>query len=73
MLNTKLENTKKIYKIVGMDCDSCATLLELDLEDAGLKNCKCSYQKQTLEINEKHDRKKVVEIVEKSGYSIVSI
>ncbi len=70
MLNTKLENTKKIYKIEGMDCDSCATLLELDLEDAGIKNCRCSYPKKTLEIYEDHDEIKVVEIISKSGYSI---
>lgn len=58
------------YKITGMDCDSCATLLELDLEDAVIKNCKCSYQANILEVYEEHDTKTIVEIVKKAGYSI---
>ena len=41
--------SKKIYKISGFDCASCATMLEMDLEDAGIK-CKCSYAKETLEV-----------------------
>ncbi len=60
---------KKTYKVTGMDCASCATLLELDLEDAGIKAA-CSYAKSTLEVDKSIDSKKVVEIVKKSGYSI---
>lgn len=60
---------KKTYKIDGMDCASCASLIELDLEDAGIK-AKCSFPKETLEIEGDHDPKKVIEIVKKSGYSI---
>lgn len=60
---------KKIYKISGFDCASCATLLEMDLEDAGIP-AKCSYAKSELEIAADHDPKKVVEIVKKSGYVI---
>jgi copper chaperone CopZ len=60
---------KKTYKIKGMDCTSCASMIELDLEDAGIK-AKCSFPKETLEIEEDHDPKKVVEIVSKAGYSI---
>lgn len=59
----------KVYKIKGMDCTSCASLLELDLEDAGII-AKCSYPKESLEIDGEHDPKKVVEIVSKAGYSI---
>lgn len=59
----------KTYKIKGMDCASCASLIELDLEDSGIK-AKCSYPKETLEVEGKHDTKKVVEIVSKAGYSI---
>ena len=66
MTNDKL---KKIYKVRGLDCASCATIIEMDLEDAGIK-AKCSYAKETLEIEGGHDKKKVVEIVSKSGYSI---
>lgn len=61
--------TKKIYKINGMDCASCATLLELDLEDAGI-NASCSYANGRLEVKGEHNPKKVEEIVKKSGFSI---
>lgn len=54
-----------------MDCPSCATMLECDLEDAGCK-AKCSYAKGTLEIEEPHDKEKIVEIIKKSGYSVSS-
>lgn len=60
---------KKTYKIKGMDCASCATLLEMDLEDAGFK-AYCSYPKESLEVEGNHDQKMVEEIVKKSGYSI---
>lgn len=60
---------KKTYKIKGMDCPSCASLIELDLEDAGIK-AKCSFPKESLEVEGDHDPKKVVEIVSKAGYSI---
>lgn len=61
---------KKIYKIKGMDCPSCASLLEIDLTDAGIP-CKCSYTKETLEVDMEHNIKKVKEIIVKSGYNIV--
>ena len=60
---------KKIYKISGMNCASCASMIELDLEDAGIK-AKCSYPKSTLEVEGLHNPKKVIETVKKSGYSI---
>lgn len=62
--------TSTKYKIGGMDCDSCAKMIELDLEDAGIKSCRCSYPDQSLEIEEDHDPEVVIEIVRKSGYSI---
>lgn len=58
------------YKIGGMDCDSCAKMIELDLEDAGIKSCKCSYPNQSLVIEEDHNSEVVIETVKKSGYSI---
>lgn len=61
--------TKK-YKIVGMTCESCAKMIELDLEDAGILNCKCSYALETLEIKEDHDFNKIEEIITKSGYTL---
>ena len=61
---------KVIYKVKGFDCASCASLLEMDLEDAGIK-AKCSYPKETLEIEGGHDKNKVIEVVQKSGFSIL--
>ncbi len=61
----------KIYKIKGMDCASCASIIEMDLEDAGIKST-CSYPKETLEVDASSDQKRVVEIVKKAGYSINS-
>ena len=53
-----------------MHCASCATMIELDLEDAGI-SAKCSYPKETIEVEGEHDPKKIVEIVKKSGYSVI--
>ncbi|KKR89362.1 MAG: hypothetical protein UU39_C0040G0003 [Candidatus Woesebacteria bacterium GW2011_GWD1_41_12] len=59
----------KTYKVEGMHCASCAAMIELDLEDIGVK-AKCSYAKGTLDVEGEHDSKKIVEVVNKSGYSI---
>ncbi len=64
-----INNKSKTYKINGMDCDACAKMIELDLEDAGI-SAKCSYQKSQLEIAEKHNTEKVIEIVSKAGYTL---
>ncbi len=63
--------TKKTYKVQGMDCPSCAMVIESDLEDAGIK-CKCDFAKETLEVEIEHQEHelKVHEIVKKSGYQI---
>lgn len=66
MLNAKLI---KIYKIKGLDCASCASLIEMDLEEKGIK-CKCSYAKESLEIEGVHDLKTLKDTIEKSGYEI---
>jgi len=60
----------KTYKIHGLDCASCATLLEMGLEDMGI-SCKCSYPKETLEIDSDCDIKKVEEVIKKSGYNLI--
>lgn len=62
-----MKNSK--YKINGMNCASCATLIQIDLEDAGYK-CNCSYASETLEVNTEHDIKKVIDIVKKAGYTL---
>lgn len=61
---------KKIFKIEGMDCASCAKLIELDLEDAGI-TAKCSFVKQTLEVADLKDPDKIKSVVENSGYKLV--
>ena len=62
---------KTIYKVKDMHCASCALLIEGELEDAGIK-AKCSFAKQTLEIEEKHDLEEVKEAVKKAGYTLQS-
>lgn len=53
-----------------MNCASCATLIELEFEDIGIK-AKCNYASKTLEIhNEEIDDKKVEEVVKKAGYEL---
>ena len=60
---------KKTYKIKGMNCPSCASLLELDLEDVGVK-AKCSYPKSTVEVEGDGNFVNIRKVVEKSGYKI---
>lgn len=63
--------SKKTYKIDGMECTSCAAMIEMDLEDAGVR-AKCSYAKQTLEVDfdDGIDEIKIKEVVKSSGYRI---
>jgi copper chaperone CopZ len=61
--------TKKVYKVLKMDCASCALLIEGELEDVGIR-AKCSYAKECLEIEGEHDEKKVQEAVKKAGYEL---
>jgi copper chaperone CopZ len=64
---------KKIYKVNGMDCASCAAMIEIELEDIGVSSA-CNYAKETLHvefddkrINEHH----IKEAVKKAGYDII--
>ncbi len=62
----------KTYKIIGMDCASCAMLIEGELQDLGIK-ASCSYAKETLdvEINDsKHDEDKIRDVVKSIGYDL---
>ncbi len=54
-----------------MDCASCAQMIELDLEDAGIK-AQCSFAKETLEVQlANSEKEKVVkETVTAAGYKI---
>lgn len=64
--------TKRVYKIDGMHCSSCAMLIEGELEDRGIMG-RCSFAKQTVEVfgnSDKNIDKKVKEAVEGAGYSL---
>ncbi len=66
--------TKKTYKVQGMDCTSCALVIEGELEDAGVRAA-CSYVKETLEVEyDEHavTEEKIVSVVSQAGYSIIS-
>ena len=62
--------TNKTYKIKGMDCPSCATLLECELEDVGI-TARVNFAKETLEVSKETDTKKVDVIVKKLGHHLV--
>ncbi len=53
-----------------MDCAACASLIEMDLEDADIR-ASCNYPKEILKIEGEHDQKKVEEIIKKGGYNII--
>ena len=65
---------KKTFKIAGMHCISCETLLEKECQNiAGIKSCKASHRQSTLEIetaNKKDISPKIEKIIEKCGYKI---
>lgn len=65
---------KKVFKVSGMNCTSCAMNIEWELEDAGIKG-KCSYARGELEVEtdgKDIDEEKVRLAVEKAGYKIAS-
>ena len=65
---------KKTYKVSRMDCDSCAKMIELDLEDVGVTSS-CSYSKQLLEVDIQNpkDERIIFETLKKGGYSIKTV
>ena len=67
--------TKKEYKVVGMDCPSCAMLIEGELEDAGVENASCSYAEEKLLVEfdeEQIDETKIEEVIKQTGYSLLT-
>ena len=65
--------TKKTYKLKGMDCASCATLIEMDLEDVGVK-ASCSYASEILNVEfdeNKIKEEKIKQLVKSSGYELL--
>lgn len=54
-----------------MDCASCATALEIDLEDLGV-SAKCSYATQKLEVeydSDKVNEDGIIQIIKSSGFT----
>jgi copper chaperone CopZ len=68
-----MSSIKKTYKIQGMDCASCAMVIESDLEDAGFK-AKCDFVNEKLEVELENNSQddKVKKVVEESGYKIIN-
>lgn len=66
---------KKVFKISGMHCASCATLIDLDLEDLnGIRLAKTDYAKSELSVEYDQNLVSETEIIasiKKSGYSVV--
>jgi len=63
---------KKIYKIDGMHCASCAKLIETELEDK-VNSIKVDLDKNTatMDFNEKKIAEKdIISIITKMGYKI---
>ncbi len=67
---------KKIFKISGMHCASCATIIDLDLEDLkGIKRALTSYAKSELSVEYDENlvsEKEIMGSIKKSGYSVVN-
>lgn len=72
MISLFKKKPKKIFKVNGMHCASCAMVIESDLEDIGIQ-ATCSYAKQTIEVSESEIKKEaqIKEVVKKAGYAIV--
>ena len=68
---------KKIFKIEGMHCASCAMNIDGELEDtAGVKEVNTSYAKQLTEVTFDEgliDEKRIVETIKKAGYTDMSL
>ncbi len=66
---------KKILKISGMHCTSCAMNIDFDLEDLeGVKSAKTNYVKQETEIEydeENVNLGDVFKVIQKLGYEAV--
>lgn len=65
---------RKEYKVIGMDCPSCAMVIEGELEDAGVNKAQCSYVDEKLVVefeDDKVEEKKIKEVVKEAGYEMI--
>lgn len=64
---------KKVFKITGMHCTSCAMNIDGELEDTdGVKTANTSYAKQVTEVEFEEAKitdKKITEIIKNLGYT----
>nr|MBI5455783.1 heavy-metal-associated domain-containing protein [Candidatus Levybacteria bacterium] len=64
--------TKKVFKISGMHCTSCAMNIDGELEDTdGVKQANTNYARSVTEVEfdeSKLNDKKIINIIEKTGY-----
>ncbi len=64
---------KKIFSVSGMHCNSCAQLIEIELQDLpGVKTANVDYasEKAIVEFDAaKLTEQKIIEAIKKSGYS----
>lgn len=69
--------TKKVFKITGMHCTSCAMSIDGELEDTeGVKQANTNYAKQQTEVQfeeEKLNDKKIIEVIKNVGYTAIPI
>lgn len=68
----KRNMTKKVFKISGMHCTSCAMNIDGQLEDTdGIKQANTNYAKSQTEVEfdeKKITDRKIISIIEKTGY-----
>lgn len=64
---------KRVYKVSGMHCPSCAMLIEGEFEDRGVR-ARCSYAKEIVEVEyepTKLSDTEIKKIVAAAGYTVV--
>ncbi|MBI2032668.1 MAG: heavy-metal-associated domain-containing protein [Candidatus Levybacteria bacterium] len=67
---------KKIYKITGMHCTSCAMDIDGELEDNGAIEAKTSYARAITEVKfdpEKIKEERIISIINNLGYNVETI
>ena len=68
---------KKTFKIEGMHCNSCAMLIDMDIEDLpGVKLCKTSYAKSKTEVEFEESKIKpetLIEVIKNTGYKAILV
>ena len=63
------------FKVEGMDCDSCAKMIELDMEDIGV-DAKCSYPKELLSVEYDENKTRedeIIKVIKSSGYKMKQV